>query len=176
MASPFPVPLPVDADPALGQILDQFVACVCAELSAGGRPACACCLVWGNTNPPADFCACSCPEGGHGQAWVRVMRWDPATTVSQQVRRKCQPWRYRVWLEAGVYRCVTAVADGQGNPPTCEQRAADAWGLLADARLIRQAAACCAAFDGKTVEFISEEPTGILGACSGVFIQFTVEL
>lgn len=174
MSTPAP-PLPVDADPALGVILDQFVTCVCAELTAGGRPTCACCLVWGNTNPPADFCDCSC-EAGSGQAWVRVMRWDPAPTVSQNIRRQCQAWRYRVWLEAGVYRCVSAVSDSQGNPPTCEQRAADAWGLLTDARLLRTAAACCAAFKNKTVEFISEEPTGVLGACSGVFIQFTVEL
>lgn len=175
MSTPFPVPLPADADPHLGPILDQFVACACAELAAGGRPVCACCLVWGNTNPPADFCTCSC-DGGHGQAWVRVMRWDPAATVNQAARRQCQAWRYRVWLEAGVYRCVTAVADSQGNPPTCEQRADDAWGLVTDARLIRTAAACCAAFEGKVVDFISEEPTAVLGGCSGVMVQFTVEL
>lgn len=170
------IPLPVDAEPVLGEMLDQFVTCVCAELLAGGRPACACCLVWGNTNPPADFCDCDC-ESGHGQAWVRVMRWDPAATVNQQVRRQCQAWRYRVWIEAGVYRCVATTSDpASGAPPTCEQRAGDAWGLLADARLIRTAAACCAAFKGKVVDFISQEPTAVTGGCSGVLIQFTVDV
>lgn len=166
--------LPADADPVLGPVLDQFVACVCAELTAGGRPPCACCLVWGNTQPPADFCDCSC-DGGNGQAWVRVMRFDPAATNSPQVRRRCQPWRTRVWLEAGVYRCVSGGGD-QGEAPTCEERTADAWGLLADARMLRQAAACCAAFKDRPVDFLSQEPTGVLGGCSGVMVQFTVDL
>jgi len=171
-----PILLPADADPVLGPMLDQFVTCVCAELQAAERPACACCLVWGNTIPPATFCDCDC-NGGSGQAWVRVVRWDPSATVNQAVRRKCQPWRYRVWLEAGVYRCVAAVSDPHsGQPPTCEQRAADAWALLTDARLLRQAASCCAAFQGKQVDFVSQDPTQVAGACSGVALQFTVDL
>jgi hypothetical protein len=173
-----PVLLPADADPVLGPMLNQFVACVCAELAAAGRPVCACCLVWGNSPPPADFCACDCEGGGSGQAWVRVMRWSPAQTTNIVAQRKCQAWRYQVWLEAGVYRCVATSEPGSDGeaPPTCAQRNDDAWGLLADARHLRKAASCCAAFDGKLVTLVTEEPMSVSGACSGVYVQFAVDL
>ena len=171
----FPPPLPVDADPTLGPLLDRFLACVCAELAAAERPVCECCLVWGDSIPPADFCDCACGDG-HGQAWVRVVRWDPANTTNRLDNKKCQTLRTRVWLEAGVYRCVASVAPDGQSAPTCEQRSADAWGLIRDAMALRQAFACCEALNDRVLEFMSEEPTGMQGGCSGVVIQFTVDV
>lgn len=172
---PLPPPAPADADPVLGPMLNDFVACVCAELAAIGRPACQCCLVWGDTIPPADFCDCDC-NGGHGQAWVRVVRWDPPATVTPQLRRACVAWVTRVWIETGVYRCVPAVGPDGISGPTCQDRTDSAWGFIADARALRTAGACCAALNGKTIEFMQEEPTGVAGGCSGVSLQFTIDL
>jgi hypothetical protein len=169
------VPAPADADPALGAMLQSYMACVCAELTSAGRPPCACCLVWGDSPPPADFCACDCADGS-GQAWVRVVRWDPASISNRNtVGIKCQPFRLRVWLEAGVYRCVPA-GDSQGNPPTCDQRSASAWGLINDARSLRKATECCQALDRRRLEFMTGDPMTVMGGCSGTSIQFTLDL
>lgn len=174
-AEPPAPPAPAEADPALGPMLNDFVACVCAELAAIGRPACACCLVWGDSVPPADFCDCDC-NGGHGQAWVRVVRWDPPLTSNPQLRRRCVPWLLRVWVEVGVYRCVPAVAEDGTSAPSCDDRTGSAWGFIADARALRTAAACCQALDGKTIDFLQQEPTGNRGGCGGVSLQFTIDL
>lgn len=170
-----PVLSPADADPQLGPPLQSFLACVSAELAAAGRPVCQACLVWGDTQPPADFCDCDC-TGGSGQAWVRVQRLDPAATGNRIPMKKCQPMRVRAWLEAGVYRCAPTVADDGTSAPTCEQRSDSAWGFLADARALRRAVACCDALRDRPLEFMSEEPVGMLGGCSGVYVTFTVDL
>ncbi|MFC4328353.1 hypothetical protein ACFPC0_10995 [Streptomyces andamanensis] len=170
-----PVLTPQDADPVLGPRLQSFLACVCAELAAAGRPVCNCCLVWGSTKPPADFCDCECEGGASGQAWVRLVRLDPQNTQNRTQMMKCQPVRVRAWVEAGVYRCVP-VGDDQGNPPTCEERTASALGFIADARALRQAVACCQALRRDRVEFISQDPADVSGGCSGVSVQFTLDL
>ncbi|MEV6399983.1 hypothetical protein AB0M39_35215 [Streptomyces sp. NPDC051907] len=174
MAAPAP-PAPEAADPQLGPLLQSFVACVAAELAAAGRPPCAACLVWGNSYPPADFCDCDCANG-HGQAWVRLVRLDPAATGNRIAMKKCQPVRVRAWVEAGVYRCVPTVGPDGSSAPTCEQRSAAAWGFLADARALRTAFACCEALGDRPKELMSEDPIGSLGGCAGVALQFTVDL
>lgn len=173
--TPPPVPSPEEADPFLGPLLERFTACVCAELAALGRPVCMCCLVFGDSYPPADYCDCDC-NGGHGQAWTRVIRWDPADTGNRTTMKKCQTLRTRVWIEAGVYRCVAAAAPDGQSAPTCEQRTDDAWGLIQDARGLRMAYACCEALSGAVTEFMGLEPTGVQGGCSGVALQFTVDV
>lgn len=174
MTTPAP-PSPVEADPQIGPLVQSFLACVCAELHASGRPVCECCLVWGDSIPPADFCDCDC-AGGHGQAWVRVVRLDPAATGNRTAAMKCQPIRLRVWLEAGVYRCVPAVGADGTSPPSCDDRSDSAWGFIQDARSLRRAVACCEALKDRRVEFMSQEPTGVRGGCSGLTTQFTIDL
>lgn len=169
-----PVITPEQADPVLGPKLQSFLACVCAELAAAGRPVCACCLVWGSTKPPADFCACECADGGHGQAYVRLVRLDPQATGNRNQTMKCQPIRVRAWVEAGVYRCVPLGDNGEA--PTCEERSQSALGFIADARALRQAVACCDALRRERIEFISQEPADVSGGCSGVSVQFTIDL
>lgn len=168
-----PVLAPEDADPVLGPKLQSFLACVCAELAAAGRPVCQCCIVWGDTRPPADFCDCSCAAGS-GQAFVRLVRLDPQATANRTAMMKCQPLRVRAWIEAGVYRCVPVGDNGQ--PPTCEERTESAWGFIRDARALRQAVACCDALKRDRIEFMSQDPYTVSGGCSGIGIQFTVDL
>jgi hypothetical protein len=165
---------PEQADPVLGPMLQSFLACVCAELAASGRPPCACCLVWGDTPPPADFCNCECEGDGSGQAWVRVVRMDPAAVGNRLTTMKCQPIRLRAWIEAGVYRCVPT-GDEHG-PPTCDERTDSALGLIRDARSLLTAVACCPALRPHRMEFMSADPMSALGGCSGTNIQFTLDL
>lgn len=168
---------PADADPVLGPILDRFRACLCGELAAGGRPVCnecGCCFYPGDSMPPAT--ACDCHDGGQGQAWVRIVRWDEQQTGNRQDMRRCQQMRLRVVLEAGVYRCVSVVgADGQ-SPPNCEQRDADFWGLLHDAFMLRRAVACCEALRGHGLEVFQAAPTGVRGGCAGQRIEFAIDV
>lgn len=165
---------PVEADPVLGPLVQSFLSCVCAELTAAGRKPCVCCLVWGDTPPPAEFCDCDTCEDGSGQAWVRVVRLDPAAVGNRLTTMKCQPIRLRAWIEAGVYRCVPT-GDASG-PVTCDERTDSTWGLLRDARALRTAVACCEALRPHRMEFMSSEPMGVLGGCTGTTIQFTLDL
>lgn len=174
MTTPSDVLLPPDADPRLGPVLSGLTACLCAVLADGGRPACACCLVWGASPPAQDFCACDC-DGGHGQAWVRVVRQEPVT-ANQDRRRRCQTWRMQTTIELGVARCVAMVAPDGQSAPTCEQREADAWGLVLDQRLLLEAAACCDALSGVQVWPGPVAPMGPQGGCAGVTVQITVEV
>lgn len=174
-----PVLDPVEADPQLGPLLQSFLACVCAELTAAGRPVCACCLVWGASPPPQDFCDCECPDGGggSGQAWVRLVRLDPASISNRVQVMKCQPMRLRAWIEAGVYRCAPVVADDGESPPTCDQRTESAWGFIRDSRALRTALSCCDAIKkDHRMEFMSADPIEVQGGCSGVSITFTLDL
>jgi len=168
--------LPADADPSLGPILSGLTACLCASLADGGRPACACCLVWGDGPPAQDFCSCDC-DGGHGQAWVRVVRQEAVPSRQRQTR--CLAWRMQTVIELGVARCVAVVAADDQSAPTCEQREADAWGLVLDMRLLRQAVACCDVLNDRTsgVQVMPGPvtPTGPRGGCAGVTMQITVE-
>lgn len=173
MTTPTDVLLPPDADPRLGPVLSGLTACLCATLAAGGRPACACCLVWGSSPPAQDFCSCDC-DGGHGQAWVRIVRQDPV--VTDQRRRRCQTWRMQTTIEIGVARCVAVVAPDQQSAPTCEQRETDAWGLVLDTRLLREAVACCDALTDVQVWPGPVTPMGPQGGCAGVTVQITVEV
>ncbi|TBO60942.1 hypothetical protein EYS09_03850 [Streptomyces kasugaensis] len=174
MTAPADALLPPDADSLLGPVLSGLTACLCAVLAEGGRPTCACCLVWGNSPPAQDFCSCDC-EGGHGQAWVRVVRQEPVV-VADQRRRRCQMWRMETVIEVGVARCVAVVAPDGQSAPTCEQREADAWGLVLDQRLLREAVACCVALDGVQVRPGPVTPMGPQGGCAGVTMQITVEV
>jgi hypothetical protein len=169
--------LPPDADPQLGPVLSGLLACLCATLTDGGRPACACCLVWGNSPPAQDFCSCDC-AGGHGQAWVRVVRWDPILDAAAHNRRpsRCFAWRMQATVEVGVARCVAVTAPDGQSAPTCGQRETDAWGLVADARLLRQAVACCDALRDATVYPSPMTPIGPQGGCAGVALQVAVEV
>lgn len=170
-----PAPAPADADPVFGPLLASFLACVCAELTAVGRAPCECCMVWGDTPPPADFCDCDCAGGGHGQAWVRLVQFDPVPDVERRGTARCQAMRERAWIEAGVYRCAPVTGPDGVSPPTCQDRTDTAWGMLQDARALRRAVACCQALRDRPLELVTQQPLGIRGGCTGVTIQFTLE-
>lgn len=173
MTTPTEQLLPGDADPLWGPVLTSLTTCLCATLTAAGRPACACCLVWGAGPPAHDWCDCDCGDGS-GQAWVRLVRLDPITDYGTASGGRCGAWRMRAVIEAGVSRCV-AVAGPDGSAPGCEQRETDALSALADARLLRQAIACCDALADLRVEPDTMRPTGPQGGCAGAIMQITVE-
>lgn len=168
---------PADADPALGPLLNLFHMCVCEVLAEAGRPVCqgACCLAVGDSAPPADQCACECPDGGMGQAWVRWVEDTPVRAPGGGKGRSCTPLRTRTVIEAGVYRCV-AGPGADGGPPSCAERERDAWGLVRDRRALKKAVSCCPALKGRQVELVKLEPTAVKGGCAGVLIQFSVEV
>jgi hypothetical protein len=168
--------LPPDADPLLGPILSGLHACLCATLTAAERPVCSCCLTWGERLPALDWCGCDC-DGGHGQAWVRWVRRDPVADLGGNRRTSCGclSWRGRHVIELGVTRCVAVTGPDGQSAPDCQQRAAEFWGFLADARLLREAVVCCSALQDVTVEPDSERPLGPQGGCAGVLLTITVE-
>ncbi|MEU3220041.1 hypothetical protein [Streptomyces sp. NPDC006971] len=174
MTTPTEVLLPPDADPRLGPVLSGLTACLCATLAAGGRPACACCLVWGNQPPAQDFCSCDC-DGGHGQAWVRWASSDPIEDPRGARRRRCFSWRMLETIELGVSRCVAVTAPDGQSAPTCGQREADGWGFVLDKRLLIESVMCCDALRDVQVTPGRAVPLGPQGGCAGVVFPITVE-
>lgn len=172
---------PIAADPELGPLVRGIHSCLCQGLTDIGRPVCgcACCLVWGDTHPPADFC--DCDDGtGQGQAWVSVSGWAPRESSARRDpvstrRSNCYPTFLRVVLQAGVYRCAPA-GGPNGEPPTCEERDANAMGLIADSRALRKLVFCCPALKGKNVTFGGGWPLAVRGGCTGTYVQFSVDL
>ncbi|RFU83609.1 hypothetical protein DY218_27260 [Streptomyces triticagri] len=183
LAAPAAEPIdPYDADPKIGPLMRDLLACTCAQLEAIGRAACACCVVWGDDRPPADFCDCTC-DGGHGQAWVRLVRLDPrqtGSTIPRSITGRAggchTPVRWRAVVEAGVYRCI-AVPGDDGSPPGCEERERDAYALVADLRALRGAFACCDALRPYApLTPLSAGPTPNQGGCGGAVVQFALDL
>lgn len=167
--------LPSEADPRLGPILAGLHACLCATLTAAGRPACTCCLTWGERLPALDGCGCDC-AAGHGHAWVRWVRRDPVADYgTRRSSRGCLSWRGRHVIELGVTRCVAVSGPDGQSPPGCEQRDAEFWAFMTDARLLREAVSCCHALQDTGVEPDMQRPIGPQGGCAGVTLQITLE-
>ncbi|WP_432051829.1 hypothetical protein [Streptomyces xiamenensis] len=173
MTTPTEQLLPGDADPLWGPVLTSLTTCLCATLTAAGRPACACCLVWGASPPAHDWCDCDCDDGS-GQAWVRLVRWDPIVDYGANSGGRCDNRRMRAVIEVGISRCVAVAGPDGQSAPECAQREADALSALADARLMREAI-CCDALSDLLVELDTMRPTGPQGGCAGVIMQITVE-
>jgi len=85
-------------------------------------------------------------------------------------------WRQQTTIELGVARCVAVTAPDGQSAPTCEQRQTDAWSLVLDARLVRQAAACCPQLRDVLVLSSVVNPSGPQGGCAGVTMQMSVEV
>lgn len=159
--------------PPLDRLSELAVAlsgCLCGELTKAGRPVCFCGLYHGQTQPPADFCDCTC-ETGQGQAWVRLVRTVPYG-LSQGGGMCGYGWS--AVFEIGVYRCVEVPSDGKPDDATGMSR--DALAGWADAAVLRRTVACCEALRDQDVTPGSWFPLGPSGGCAGGYMTVEVSL
>lgn len=164
-------------------IVTALLACVCTGLTEAGAPACSCCL--GIGQPSDAFCDCACSAGA-GQltiypAPVGPSRSFPALVVGDdRMDHACGPPYIVQTLNVELSRCV-ALVDEAGDPPTCDQRGAEALDWYRDVNIVRQSLACCLAAmrTAGTIERWSlglTTPKPDAGGCAGSVTQAMVAL
>lgn len=179
----------------LTPFMDDLWTCVCRTFALAGRAVCHCHQYGGDSPPPADDCACKClitvvdPDTGNevemrasGQAWVRLVQvaGESYNRRSSGAAGGSRGWGacvtdtpFRVIVEVGVYRCV-AVPQDNGQPPTVEERTADARQLHADVAVLWRIRQCCPVLVGAELDRI--EPMGPAGGCAGASMRLWLEL
>jgi hypothetical protein len=110
-----------------------------------------------------DACGDSC-SGGEGQLWANLQ---PSSISIDSATGKCQVIRYTA--EIGITRCAAPMGKN-GEPPSVDAVAADAWKQALDADQILSAITCCDALNlnerDKLIP-VSWRPVDNQGGCVG---------
>lgn len=166
---------PIKGDRLIFPILSAYQVCLEYQLEQAGRPVCHFPIYWQGGHPPADQCDCACPNGGQGQAWVRMVSLNAAPGSTRTA--KCTNGLYDLTVELGVYRCSPVP---QGREPTvpAEQETRHAAGMYRDAQALRHAMRCCTWLTKRGVEpvLVHESAIGPSGACVGVELQMRMQV
>jgi hypothetical protein len=160
---------------------NDLLTCLCAMLTAEGRPPCACHHYAGENRPPADRCSTT-DTGENGMAWVRrgASGWRPGTVNSGRSwdGRFCGgSATWETMIEVGLRRCIKAVqVDNQAPDPDLYNQ--DRELLKADEQTLFKVL-CCDVWtsqqgSGFTVVAATNSPLGPLGMCSGNVLQIVV--
>ncbi|WP_435111316.1 hypothetical protein [Nocardiopsis synnemataformans] len=148
--------------------------CVADKLATMSVPVCELAIIWSGHRDPADVCDCTC-QAGNGQGWVRIMSITPKPTPAKIPLGGCSGgWIMRI--EVGVHRCApTGVGEDR---PTVEAKDAYAKAMMADARALMAAWACCDWHDKHEIRRGVNEvvPVGPQGGCGSVIVVGQVEL
>lgn len=174
----------VAGERALPQLVAAVYKCLCDAFAASARPVCRCFVYHGAARPPVENCTpCGDPDPDHvppqdapnGQAWVRVANVIP---IIDAVAANCCINRYQAVIEIGVQRCLRAISE-EGEAPSVEDLAQDAFDAYADWELLRASVQECFVDDSceAPLNWVSfGQPIGPLGGYSGWAFQFQVEL
>jgi hypothetical protein len=169
----------------LDYIENELLSCLCSMLRTEGRPACECHHFGGDVPPVGDRCQAN-TAGENGQVWVRrvsqAMENDGEDTTFGNF--PCgSAWQAQI--ELGIYRCITAVPDDNGNAPPPTAYDADRDLLAADRATLAQVL-CCWPLSGQppaplpfelsiTVVAAQILPMGPTGGCAGSFMTIAVD-
>ena len=161
-------------DALVWPILTGLKTCLTYWLGQATRPVCHAAVHFNGNLPPMDACDCTCPNGGHGQAWVRMVTLNAASGA--QSMPQCVNGLFDLTVEVGIYRC-TPVPEGQDPLPveTIETHAA---GMYCDAAVLRRAVRCCHYLDQRHIEPVitTENAHGPMGGCVGVTLQADLQV
>lgn len=162
----------------LDYIENELLTCLCSMLRTEGRPACTCHHFGGDVPPVGDRCQAN-TAGENGQVWVRrissaIEASDEDTTFSGWA---CGGGIWQSQIELGIYRCISAIPDENGNAPSPGAYDADREMLAAD-RASLASALCCWPLSGLppqtlpfdlSVEVVGAQilPLGPTGGCAG---------
>lgn len=163
----------------LDQLEDELKDCLCRMLEEEGRPVCACHHFAGETLPVSD--RCDSENGTNGQAWLRRVRSSLSTRSGRATfgAEICGEGGWETVIELGIYRCISAVPDDQGNAPPVEAYNADRELLNLDKYTLSRVL-CCETWenpdvmDGFSISSVQIEPNGPKGACSGSILTMVV--
>lgn len=169
----------------LDYLEDELLSCLCSMLRTEGRPACECHHFGGDVPPVGDRCQAN-TAGENGQVWVR--------RVSQAIEADPEDITFsgfpcagswQTQIELGIYRCISAIPDDNGNapPPTAYDADRD---LLAADRATLARVLCCWPLTGEPPAPVAFElsigvvaaqilPLGPTGGCAGSVMTLVVD-
>lgn len=168
----------------LDYLENELLSCLCSMLRDEGRPACECHHFGGDVPPVGDRCSAN-TSGENGQVWVR--------RVSQAMEADAEDLTFagftcdaswQAQIELGVYRCITAIPDDNGNAPPPAAYDADRDLLAADRATLAQVL-CCWPLAGEPPTLLPFElsisviaaqilPMGPTGGCAGSTLTLVV--
>lgn len=178
----------------LYEIAEDILGCVCAALDQTaannggllGCPDCRTCVVPGL--PSWDDCngACSGSTGGQltvswDAAWASTVQTFPAEDRVVRDLRACQVPVMAAEFIVTLLRCAPVGDLDTGCPPSCEDLAASARQLSADAFTVYNSVLCCVprtspARRGRRFMMGRQRVLGPEGGCVGIEQRVTVEL
>jgi len=127
----------------LDYIENELLTCLCSKLRIEGRPACTCHHFGGDVPPVGDRCQAN-TAGENGQVWVRRVS-SAIEADSDEVTFGGWACGGSVWqsqIELGIYRCISAIPDENGNAPAPSAYDADRELLAADRATLAEALCC----------------------------------
>lgn len=169
----------------LDYLENELLSCLCSALRTEGRPPCECHHFGGDVPPVGDRCQAN-TAGENGQVWVRrvsaaIEADEEAVTFSGFA---CGSSVWQAQIELGIYRCITAIPDDNGNAPPPTAYDADRELLAADRATLAQAL-CCWPLAGEPPQPVPFElsigligaqilPIGPSGGCAGSVMTIVV--
>jgi hypothetical protein len=168
----------------LDYLEDELLSCLCSMLRTEGRPACECHHFGGDVPPVGDRCQAN-TAGENGQVWVRrisqAIEIDPEDITFGGL--PCAS-SWQAQIELGIYRCITAIPDDNGNAPSPAAYDADRDLLAADRATLAQVL-CCWPLVGEPptpvpfdlpISVIAAQilPLGPTGGCAGSLLTLVV--
>lgn len=159
-------------DPVLLELRD----CLCAEVAkTTAGPTCRCMVVHSFTLPVMDGCDCDC-GGGHGDAWVRLLRLEPELSLPGVSQLSCLIG-WQAVIELGTYRCSPLPEEGEALPERAVTDFALAMGSDR-AALIRAVQCCTPLLQQRELDLNVEvwQPIGPEGGCAGSILTVRIPL
>lgn len=169
----------------LDYIENELLTCLCSTLRTEGRPTCTCHHFGGDVPPVGDRCQAN-TAGENGQVWVR--------RASSAIEAEADEVTFGGWacsgsvwqsqIELGIYRCISAIPDENGNAPAPSAYDADRELLAADRATLAQVL-CCWPLAGApparlpfelSIAVIGAQvlPLGPTGGCAGSVMTIVV--
>lgn len=171
-------PLLPPANRTVYPVLDALRTCIVTQLVHVQAPVCFFPVIYADHPLPAQRCDCTCEGGGHGEAWVRMVKVDRATAVRTRTRpsapgmvdNDCGDRRWVFTVEVGVWRCAPTL-DDNGNPPDDADYDTHTQAMLNDAVALERAWRCCDFIENLPLitahQLDTIAPSGPAGGCVG---------
>jgi hypothetical protein len=163
---------------------NELLSCLCSMLRTEGRPPCECHHFGGDVPPVGDRCQAN-TSGENGQVWIRrVSQAIEADTEDITFAGFACDTSWQAQIELGIYRCISAVPDENGNAPSPAAYDADRELLAADRATLAQVL-CCWPLAGEpptpvpfdlSISVIAAQilPIGPTGGCAGSVLTLVV--
>lgn len=156
--------------------MEALRECLATHLVTVQRPVCHMPLLWADHPLPAQRCDCTCPGGGQGEGWIRVVSFTGLSGAGRGLGG-CPNGGWDAVVEIGLWRCAPTLDDA-GNVPEDEEFDTYTRGMLTDARALTAAWECCDWFKAAGVDRRLEQvvPSGPQGGCAGVIATGRIRL